>query len=591
MTRRLKVVGGFLALVAIITTSHLWGDPAKPVHGKRLGRAHNHAPDLADEGFTDDLAESKFAKGGMVTYRTSAGDSLFALQIKPKLEAAPDRPRDYAIVVDTSASQARGPLANARLLSEEVIKEARDQDRIALWTINTPAATANLVVRGFQPPRSKEVAEAVENLKKEVPLGDTDLKGGLTKIITSFDNSGDRQQIVLFLGDGMSVHNPITNADRSRLCEQMVKHNVVFFPVPLGAQLDPKNLHGIATGTGGTVVRVLAKDKPADTAKRLNEAIAAPVLYPKEFKFSAEVVEFFPTVLPPLRADAATLVVGKFKGGDKLSYTIEGATAGKDMRLDVDEPVAAAEADNFFLISMLEQWKNAKDQPALTRADRALASYSQQTQLARNNLIADAEWALSEDKLEAAQSLFEKAKRIDPEDKEAAAGLKIVEKIRGGVINKKQLKDQLAQAEKDGIHNKLAQAGEQVPPPPRDVAPPVEQENLLQQQRARMQVEQQRVTGMVEDAQREARRLLSTDPDAAHELLKRTYAAIRDNPDINDATRLLLSNRLETALRSVDTQGVRIKSQLAQQLRAEADARRRFDMEQANIAESERIKR
>src|SRR5438132_263798 len=236
------------------------------------------------------------------------GKILLALTTQQGIQSTCCQARTDCSEADTAASQARGPLANARLLSEEVIKEARDQDRIALWTINTPAATANLVVRGFQPPRSKEVAEAVENLKKEVPLGDTDLKGGLTKIITSFDNSGDRQQIVLFLGDGMSVHNPITNADRSRLCEQMVKHNVVFFPVPLGAQLDPKNLHGIATGTGGTVVRVLAKDKPADTAKRLNEAIAAPVLYPKEFKFSAEVVEFFPTALPPLRTDAPTLV-------------------------------------------------------------------------------------------------------------------------------------------------------------------------------------------------------------------------------------------------------------------------------------------
>jgi len=80
-----------------------------------------------------------------------------------------------------------------------------------------------------------------------------------------------------------------------------------------------------------------------------------------------------------------------------------------------------------------------------------------------------------------------------------------------------------------------------------------------------IQVEQQRVTGMVEDAQRRARRLLMTDPNAAHDLLKRTYAAIRDNPDLNEATRQLLSNHLETALRSVDTQGVRIKSQSARQ--------------------------
>ena len=36
--RRLKVVGVVLTLVAIITTSHLWGEPAKPVHGKRPAR-------------------------------------------------------------------------------------------------------------------------------------------------------------------------------------------------------------------------------------------------------------------------------------------------------------------------------------------------------------------------------------------------------------------------------------------------------------------------------------------------------------------------------------------------------------------------
>ena len=109
--RRLKVVGVVLTLVAIITTSHLWGEPAKPVHGKRLARAHNHAPDLADEGFTDDLAESKFAKGGMVTYRTSEGDSLFAVQIKPKLEAAPDRPRLFVHTVRVALSRLCRPSA------------------------------------------------------------------------------------------------------------------------------------------------------------------------------------------------------------------------------------------------------------------------------------------------------------------------------------------------------------------------------------------------------------------------------------------------------------------------------------------------
>src|SRR5437868_4837489 len=142
--RRLKIAGGLLALTAVITTSHLWGDSARQSPRKGQPRVRTYTPDKGDEGFTDDLADSKFAKGGLFTYRTTEGDLLFALSLKPKLEAGADRPTDYAIMVDTSASQARGPLANACGIAERLIATTHDQDRVSLWTVNTPAATASL---------------------------------------------------------------------------------------------------------------------------------------------------------------------------------------------------------------------------------------------------------------------------------------------------------------------------------------------------------------------------------------------------------------------------------------------------------------
>ncbi|TMQ29437.1 MAG: hypothetical protein E6K70_25685, partial [Planctomycetota bacterium] len=299
-------------------------------------------------------------------------------------------------------------------------------------------------------------------------------------------------------------------------------------------------------------------------------------------------IEALPTTLPPLRGDAPTLIVGRLKDGQALNYTLEGTVAGRPVEVNGSEPVGEAEADNFFLIGMIEQWKNAKDQPALSRADRLLAAFSTQTQMARADLIAQAEWAMGQDKLEVAKELFDKAQRLDPEDTEARAGLKIVQKLRNGLINKKQLHEQLVQAEKE--EQKQVAQNTQKPAPPPDVAPPVDQGDLLEQQKAREKVEQQRVTGVVDEAQRQARRILTSDPDEAHDILKRMYNSVRDNPDIGDQTRLLLLNRLETALRSVDTAGVRIKSERARQLQAEIDARRRADVIQSQVAEDERLR-
>jgi Mg-chelatase subunit ChlD/tetratricopeptide (TPR) repeat protein len=585
--RRLKAVGAILALAAVFTNSHVWGESAKKAPEKRRTATPKIKPDKAEQDIAEDLANTKFARANVLTYRTTGGDTLFALQIKPKLEPVPERPRDYLVMIDTSASQVKAPLATALALTEGLRAALKGDDRIAIWTVNTPAATRDLT-RGFRSGKSQQVQEALAALKQEVPLGDTDLKEGLKKAIACFERNRDRQQVILFLGDGMSVHNPITAAERFQLAQDMVKNAIGFYPVPLGPRLDPTNLHGLATGTGGSVVRLQASNPVTDTLKQLREAMAAPVLYPQRAQFGAEVAEAVPTVLPPLRGDAPTLVVGRLKSGQTITYSVEGTVASRDARIQGSEAIPDSEPDNFFLVSMLEQWQHSKDQPALNRADRTLAYAYQQGQLARAGLLDQAEWAVGQNKLEAAQNLFQQIKKLDPHDIEADAGLKWVQQLRAGTVKKDQLKPQLGSDVKHDARA-LAQAEEKLPAARTEAPPPGE--DLLQEQRRRLAVEEQRVTQMVDDAQREARQLLPTDPDAAHELLKRIYTTVRDNPDITARTRDLLSNRLESALRNVDIQGARIKRDRDEQLRQLADASRRFEIVETRAAEQERTRR
>ena len=153
--------------------------------------------------------------------------------------------------------------------------------------------------------------------------------------------------------------------------------------------------------------------------------MAVPILYPFGAKFSADVVEVFPTVLPPLRGNskdadgkvltAPTLVVGRIKAGRAggvnppiLGCTLTGVAAGNEVRLEFSAKLSSSEADNFFLAGMVQQWRDAKDRPALLRGDRTLSVAYEQNVLAREELIAQAEWALEKNELDVAKLLYER---------------------------------------------------------------------------------------------------------------------------------------------------------------------------------------
>lgn len=606
--RRLSAVGAVLALGAAYLGSQVWGEPAgdKARKGLLTGR-RDAAPEKKGLDLSEDMAPSRFSRGSIAVYKTLDGDTLFGLQLKPKLDAVAPRPRDVILMVDTSASQVGAPLLLARQIVQSFVEKARVDDRIAIWTVNIPTANRDLT-RGFRSPSDREVKTAQEALKTEVPLGNTDLAKRLSDALRAFEGKSGRQQAIVYLGDGFSTYNPLDDKERFRLCEELSAKEIAFFSMPIGPRLEPKNLHGFASGTGGLAVRVLPDEDVHATVKRLNETLASPILYPRKLEAGAEAVEYYPTKVPPLRTDAPTLLVGKMRPSAELTFTVEGTVAGKDVRVRMTEATPEDEKDNFFLVSMLEQWKRAgnKEAPALLRADRALALAYEQNRLARNEFLAQAEWALADDKLEAADALFAAASKLDPHDAEADAGVKVVKKMREGKLTKAQLRDRLApRPDATGVRIEkrdntvkitrdrllaLAQVREEEEDKPDPDVPVIDRDPLLKKNLDRLAVEEQRVGQVVDDALRQARQLLPSDPDAAHDLLKRTLGAIRDNPDLSDRVRQTLAGRLTDSLRNVDLQGGTIKRAQEERLRRVADAQTREAIERQRVATEDRLK-
>ena len=95
------VLGVAAALAAVGTT--LFGD-CPPRRQTRRSRRRRTRPDGARSS-RNSRSPSSASSPRSPTSCTS-GDMLFAWQVKPTVEAAPARPRDVLVMVDTSASQA-----------------------------------------------------------------------------------------------------------------------------------------------------------------------------------------------------------------------------------------------------------------------------------------------------------------------------------------------------------------------------------------------------------------------------------------------------------------------------------------------------
>jgi tetratricopeptide (TPR) repeat protein len=596
--RRLLAVGALLALAAAVCYSHVLGEGAPNRDAERWRAERDKALASRTDQATEDLAASRFSASPVLTYRTPEGETLFALQVQPELPAGPARPCDYLVLVDTSASQARGPLAAAVKLTEGLAASLHADDRLAILTANVHCKDLS---QGFQ--RQGDLKGALRLLRDEYPCGATNLNEALNTALKTFESKPGRRQAIVFMGDGMSIRDPITVEERLAFATRMVENEIGFFPVPLGPRVDPVTLHGLAGSTGGAAVRILADDRLQDTVNRLQAAVAAPVLYPQKFQLQGEIAEAFPTRMPPLRGDSPTLVVGKVKAGATVGYDVMGTVAGQDVTCRKQENVPDSEVENFFLASMFEQWRNEKDAPALLRADRALAYASTTDRLARADLLAQAEWALEEKKFDAAVKLFEAAHKLDPHDPEARAGIDIVTKLRDGKLTWAQIEERLKPKADDTVLHiekgkkarrerllALAQARDAEQRPEAPIAPAEPPADILKEAQQRQAVEDQRMSQVVDQAVREASRTLLTNPDDAHEQLKRALDGVRNDPDLSERMRQALSQRLEANLRDVDVRGAVIKRDIEERTQRLIAAQSILTARANELAVEERIR-
>ncbi len=176
----------------------------------------------------------------------------------------------------------------------------------------------------------------------------------------------------------------------------------------------------------------------------------------------------------------------------------------------------------------------------MMQADRALAFAADQNQMARADLLAKAAWALDQNKFDPAWRLFKEAEALDPNCNEAKAGIDLVQQtarrqdrpVSSCARSSSRTPRICSSASRTASRRPVERGAVDKPADP--LAKADGPGDILKEAVQRQAIADQQQRRLVDDAIAEALRLVKTQPNEAHNLVKRNLDGVRTNPDLSE---------------------------------------------------------
>src|SRR5262245_30035740 len=188
------------------------------------------------------------ASAELGTYSRDGKQTYFALSLTPPATANQEQSRDVVMVFNTAASQTGAYRDTALAALDACISKLHPQDRVQLMAADLDARpiTDKFVVAG-----SAELRDAVAALRREAPLGATDMEKVLTTAASRFDANRQDGRVLIYIGDGRSPANLMSAESFRGVVDKLAKGHVAVSSYGVGPQCDGRLLASLANQTGG----------------------------------------------------------------------------------------------------------------------------------------------------------------------------------------------------------------------------------------------------------------------------------------------------------------------------------------------------
>lgn len=364
-------------------------------------------------------------KSRLITYQ-DADQTLFALSLKPSA-GVPNAvvASKIAIIVDTSATQSGSYRSDSIELARRVLESLPENSLTSLI-----ASDVESTILGVGKPNGPEIQDGLKKLDKTIPLGSTDLVAAIQTARQSLGLASD--SAILYIGDGFHRCNLLEPKGFEDLIDKLRETRTTIHSLAIGPEADVEFLATLANHTGGVIYihKNIDNSSNQQIAANLAKSCVTPVFWPTDSKWPQGLVNHFPNVVPPIRADRDSIIIGKLSsaawaGELKLAGSWNGSQAVMTWNVKSEE----SHEDLGFLPEVIEKAELNQGLLLPTPGSEALLSLGRMLMDSSEVLVKDARFALHSGDRKAAIAIAKEALKRSPNNLSAKSILETAEKV------------------------------------------------------------------------------------------------------------------------------------------------------------------
>ena len=504
--------------------------------------------------------KTNFDAARLETYQHADGATYFALSLTPTIDVAPAKQHQVVVLMDTSASQT-GVYREKALEAIRTLLFALDaDDRVRLMAGDLKAVS---LTDGFVAPNGAEMKAALAKLERRVPLASTDMPVVLSTAAESFgDADAATPRSLIYIGD--AITNPgFDGAQFKNLVSSLADQRIAMTSYAIGPKTDTIMMAALANQTGG----MLFVDTDRMSAKEYGTAMAdvarETVIWPTSIEWPKGLNAVYPERTPPLRMNRDTIVLGEGSLAEPATVRMVVDIAGKAKDLSWDVRPVEANEDNTYLSHLVKLASADGGYTLPTVGTEGLRESRRLISRGAHQLSVLSRQAASAGNKQDAARLAEEALRRDPHNTNALALKKAIHQRAQAPL----------EAEGEG-DLRLVETNE--PEEVQTDSVPADEGSFLEEFERENRIREQILVTEINAALNDARDQMATAPLEVEQNLKLMLERVLQAPELDDAVRAQLRDRLEATLRETARRAVEREIEEREALARAAEARDRL---------------
>lgn len=362
------------AISNIYSPSHVVKvEQSKPTEALVTWSAKNVKPDT-DLVLYYSVADREVALD-VLSFREEGKDGFFMLLASPKVETARDRvlPKNVVFVLDRTGSMAGDKIVQAKGALKYCLNSLRPEDQFNLITFNE---SPDVLFAELEKPTKERREKALDAVDRLDASGGTNINDALVKALEQFRQYGSERNYVVFITDGLPTVGEQNIETILKNAMDANRNKVRVFTFGVGYDVNAHLLDLLTEKTGGQPEYVLPSEDIEVKVSSFFAKVSEPMLTDIELKADGmRVHDMLPYgQLPDLFKGSQLIVVGRYEGKGKATFTLSGKTAkgSRKWTVTVDMPAHDEERDFIPQIWAARKIGYLLDQVRLHRSDELI---------------------------------------------------------------------------------------------------------------------------------------------------------------------------------------------------------------------------